>query len=72
MRKSKRVSKEINRSENFERLIFNASSDKNGEIVLVCCDIFVVVFYVKSIDIYPENIVKWLLKSRRTNLASSN
>ena len=55
MRKSERVSKKVNGSENFERLIFNTSSDKYSEVVLVCRDIFVVVFYVESVNIYPEN-----------------
>jgi hypothetical protein len=54
MRKAEWVSKKVNRAENFERLIFNTSSDKDSEIVLVCRDIFVVIFYVKSVNIYPE------------------
>lgn len=55
MRKSQRVSKEVDGPENFERLIFYTSSNKYSEIVLVCCDIFVVVLYVESVDIYPKN-----------------
>lgn len=54
MRKAEWVSKKVDRPENFERLIFNTSSDKDSEIVLVCRDIFVVIFYVKSVNIYPE------------------
>ena len=54
MRKAEWVSKKVDRPENFERLIFNTRSDKDSEIVLVCCDIFVVIFYVESVDIYPE------------------